>query len=95
MPDSPRTLLRLPRTLAYATIRCTIAGALACSSQGSVTRTDASTDALVAHDSPLACESGPLTLCGSPCTGNGDCACPSTGAYYCSDQCPTGCEPFV
>jgi len=94
MPESPKPLLRLPRTLATTTFGCAIAGALACSSQGTA-RPDASTDALVAHDSPLACESGPLTLCGSACTGSGDCTCPSTGAYYCSDQCPPGCEPFV
>ena len=119
MADLPKPLLRLPRALAYTTIRCTIFGALACSSssQGE-TRADASTDALQAHDSrtetgsdaptdgaptdalqaydsPTACEAGPIAFCGAgPCEG-GACACPQTGAYYCSDLCPPGCEPFA
>ncbi|HTQ44072.1 MAG TPA: hypothetical protein VMI75_15040 [Polyangiaceae bacterium] len=118
MPDVPKPLLRLPRTLAYTTIRCSLAGALACSSQGA-TVPDASTDAHPAHDSaadvspseastadapndapmsydsPTACEAGAISLCGSSPPCDGPCPCPSAGAYYCTDQCPAGCEPFA
>jgi hypothetical protein len=85
--------LRLPRTLVYTTIRCTLAGALACSSQGE-TRPDASTDAYVAHDSPIACETGAVIFCGSSGPCDGPCPCPGVGAYYCSRLCPPGCDPF-
>ena len=116
MPEVAKPLLRLPRALAYTTIRCTMVGAIACSSssQGE-TRPDASHDALEAHDShaeaseagsdaptdafegydsPDACEDAAVILCGAgPC--DGPCPCPGTGAYFCSDQCPPGCEPFA
>lgn len=86
--------LRLPRKLAYATIRCTLAGALACSSQGE-TRPDASADAYLAHDSSTACDGGPVAFCGSDCPVTGPCPCPGTGAFYCSVGCPPGCDPFA
>ena len=118
MPDVPKPALRLPRALAYTTIRCTILGALACSSSShGETRPDASADALGAHDShadtfetgsdaptdalegydsPNACEAGASTFCGpSIACDAGSWPCPLSGAYYCTDQCPPGCEPFA
>jgi hypothetical protein len=123
MSHVQKPLLCLPRTLAYTTIRCSIAGALACSSQG-MTRPDASTDAPMRHDasadasspdaatqdaasqdaeidapvgydSSTACEAGPISYCGGSGSCDGPCPCPGTGAYYCTDQCPAGCEPFA
>jgi hypothetical protein len=125
MPDVPKPLLRLPRALAYTTIRCTILGALACGSSsegerrppdasadalaahdshaetsetGSDASTDASdapTDALEAYDSPDACADGAITFCGPSVGCSADTwPCPLSGAYYCTDQCPQGCEPF-
>ena len=122
MPDVPKPLLRLPRMLAYTTIRCTMLGALACSSHGDA-RPDASTDALQTHDShaetgpaetgpdaptdagptdafegydsPNACEDGAISLCGAVGPCDGPCPCAQSGSYFCSDQCPPGCEPFA
>lgn len=126
MPDVPKPLLRLPRALAYTTVRCTIVGALACSSssQGETHQnvsTDASTDAHGSHDaqaeasetgsdapsdgaptdafegydSPDACDGGAISLCGAVGPCDGGCPCATTGSYFCSTQCPAGCEPFA
>jgi hypothetical protein len=91
MTKSP---LRLPRTLVYTTIRCTLVGALACSSHGE-TRPDASSPET--YDSSDACAGpDPALFCGplGPCSGS-SCPCPENGAYYCSSQCPPGCELLV
>ena len=86
MPDPARPALRLPKKLAYTTLGCAIAGVVACSGQTSG-RSDASTN-LNGYDASTDCDGGSFAYCGGA-------PCPVEGAYYCSAECPPGCEPFA
>jgi hypothetical protein len=86
MRETPKPLLRLPKKLAYVTLQCAVLGVIACSGQDEPAG-DASAD-VQGFDSPVACDGGIGTYCGSG-------PCPQEGAYYCMEGCPTGCEPFA
>jgi hypothetical protein len=82
--------MRLPKTLTVTTLRCAVLGTLACNAQVAEGTDGGPSDAALdfaAHDSPTACD-GAISLCGAG-------PCPNQGAYYCTDQCPPGCEPFA
>ena len=77
--------LRLPEKLTFTAL---VVAAAACSghTDGGGGPSDAGSD-VIAHDSAADCD-GPVSACGMG-------PCPMQGAFYCSAQCPPGCEPFA